>query len=171
MPTNTRVESNMHVVGRITAEAMTLPDSTVTDAMVASNAAIAASKVVHRFPIRHSQNEGAVVADEVMPIHIARAAGTVKAIEVVVTNAVPVGDSTVTVDLKKGNAASAYASVLSSVITLDNATVLRTAVAGTINTSAYAAGDSFLLDINATVGTGTLPTGIVVTVFFEESPS
>ena len=171
MATNSTIESNLHIAGRLTAQSATLPDSTVTDAMVASDAAISASKIVHRFPLRHSQNGGAVVADATEAIHVARAAGTIKAIEAVIDDTVPVGDSTVTVDLEKGNAASAYASVLSAVLTINSSTVLRTPTTGTITSTSVADGDSLRVVVDATVGTGTLPTGLVVTIFLEESPA
>ena len=170
MANNTRLESNLHVVGRITAETMTIPASTIVDAGVSSDAAIAASKLIHRFPVTYAQNESAVVSDAVQGIHVAAGAGTITAIEVVCTSSAPVGDSTVTVDLLRSTAGGAYATVLSSVVTVDNSTTVRTIEPGTINTSDYIDGDSFTLDVNATVGTGTLPTGLLVTVFFEESP-
>lgn len=168
MPDNNDIAGNLRVGGRLTCQYVTLPNDAIVDAWVASDAAIAASKVVHNFAIRHSQNEAAVVADETVGVHVARAAGVLKSVEVVITKTAISGDSTVTVDVKAGNAGTGYATVLSAVATVDNSTALRTPVTPTITTEDYADGDSFIVVIDATVGTGTLPTGLVVTLFFEE---
>lgn len=166
-----RLDSNLHVAGNLSAETMDIPSGSIINADVAATAAIGAEKLVHRFPVRYSQNQSAVVADAIEGIHIAAAAGTIASIEVACTSSAPVGDSTVTVDLEKSTGGGAFASVLSSAITLDNANTVRVLEAGTVSSPAYADGDILRINVNATVGTGTLPTGLVATVTLQENPS
>lgn len=169
--TYTTMDSNVHIKGNLSAETMDIPAGTIVSADVSASAAIAAAKLVHRFPVRHSQNEGAVVADETVGIHIAAAAGVVASIEVVCTSTAPVGNSTVTVDLQKSTAGGAFATMLSSVVTIDSANTVRVAEAGTLSGTAYVDGDILELIIDATVGSGTLPTGMAIVVTLQENPS
>jgi len=148
---------NLVVVG-----SSSLPAGSVTAANIAAGANMETSKLVHRHVLNFQQAEGASMADATVPIFIARATTlTIVAIEIAVTGAAAVGDSTVTVDLKLGNAGGAFTTALSGVITIDNATALRTPVAGTLITTSGADGNILQLVIDATVGTGTLPQGLI----------
>ena len=155
------IPSDLHVQGRISAESWTVPASSVSNAAVASDAAIEASKLQHQYLRGYSQpNSAATSVTQV--IHVAKAAGTVEHFDAG-SIAKAVGDSTVTVDLKKNGV-----SILSPVITLDNANSNRVAEAGTISAAAYASGDVFEVTTVATVGTGTLPTGVFAQAVFQE---
>jgi hypothetical protein len=72
-----------------------------------------------------------------------------------------IGDSTVTVDVKKNGT-----SVLSSVVTLNSSNTARIAVAATIDGTQddLVAGDWLEVVITISAGTGTLPTGVFVQV-------
>jgi hypothetical protein len=67
------------------------------------------------------------------------------------------GAATVTIDLKKNGT-----SILSAVITLNNANTARVMVAGTFSATTLAVGDVLELVITATAGGGTLATGVFV---------
>lgn len=91
------------------------------------------------------------------------------AIEVAIETAA-IGDSTVTVDLQKGNTSSAFATVLSSPISIDESTAVRTPTSSLPNTASIADGDILKLVVDAAAGTGTLPQGIIITVVINEDP-
>ena len=85
---------------------------------------------------------------------VARRTGTIN--EVVAGSiAKAVGDSTVTIDIKKNGT-----TILNAVVTLDNANTARVVEVGSINSGAFVAGDWIEAVITATVGTGTLPYGV-----------
>jgi hypothetical protein len=97
-------DGNHHVKGRITAEQMTIPDGTVTDAAVASNAGIAATKLQHRHQVGWQQPNTAATT-ETRTLFVARGTGAVEEL-VAGSIAKAIGDSTVTIDLKKNGARS-----------------------------------------------------------------
>jgi hypothetical protein len=77
--------------------------------------------------------------------------------------AAAIGDSTVTVDVRKNGT-----TVLSSVITLDNGNSPYVSESGTVNAAGVAAGDVLTVVVAATIGTGTLPTGLFANVVIDE---
>jgi hypothetical protein len=127
---------------------------------------IAATKLDHQYTPPFSQVHGVAAADERRVVHVARAAGEVTAFWAGITQAA-VGDSTVTVDLKKNGT-----SVLTSVITITSAKVAYEETNGAVVTTGaeeYAAGDVFEVVVDATVGTGTLPQGLYAQPVFREA--
>jgi len=157
-----RQEGDLHVNGTLTAKVMSPPDATITNAMVSTTADIASTKLEHQHAINYSQANVAA-ADETRHIHEVYGASAtlldIRAGSIVAA----IGDSTVTIDLKKNGA-----SVLSAVITLDSTNTAYTAEAGTISSAALTNGDSLTLVVDATIGTGTLPTGLFVHVRLKE---
>lgn len=77
-----------------------------------------------------------------------------------------VGDSTVSIDVKKNGT-----TVLTAPIVLDNANTNLVSEAGTlVATPTLAAGDVLEVYVDATVGTGTLPLGLWVKITLKEDP-
>lgn len=149
---------------------LTLPNSVFKNAHVAGGAAIDANKLVNRHAINYHQADGSAVATASVPIHVARGTSAeLVAIEVAVVTAAS-GDSEVAIDLQKGNSGSAFASVLTSAITIDASVAARDRQTGAISSISVSDGDVLLLDITATAGTGTLPQGLIVTVTIDETP-
>lgn len=163
MATPTVIQGDVHIVGALTGASITPSSSTVTDASVSASAAISASKLVHQ-QIINLPFTGTAVSGT-YGFHIAYGAGTIVAISAGSVTAAS-GAATFTVDLKKGGS-----SVLSSVITLDNANTARVAEAGTISSASYSAGNFFEIVTVATAGGGTLPTGVVISVVLRENPN
>ena len=153
MPTNI-VEGDLLVRGRVVPESLTLPSGSVVSDSVQAGANLNADKLEQREYVSHAQPNSAATT-ETRTLFVARRAGTVN--EVIAGSiAKAIGDSTVTVDVKKNGT-----TILSSVITLDNANTARVAEVGTLSGSgAFVADDWFEVVITATVGTGTLPTGV-----------
>jgi len=153
-----------------------LPAGTITNAMVNAAAAIAATKVVHQFPVSYKVPDGTTVAatsGDGVPIHIVNASGgaTLVAVEVSCTDAPSGGDLTFTVDIQKADAAAAAATVMTSVITYPNATADYTVRPGTITTSAFDDGDTVLVQVAVSGSTGTQGEGLIVTCWFQEASS
>lgn len=159
----TRIDQDMHVGGTLTARVFNPPASCITDAAIISGAGIETSKMDHRH--RKQYSISGTAASVTIPIHIARAAGSVTSIEAG-SIAIAVGAATVTIDLKKNGT-----TILTGVITLDSGNTARILEAGTITGGTYVDGDFFELVIVATAGGGTIPTGLIVDVEFDEEAS
>jgi hypothetical protein len=141
-----------------------LPANSIGNAQISSTSPLDVTKAVHQLSKTYPQKHGAVVASDTGTcIHIATGAGTVNGFSAAV-RVIPIGAATVTVDLLKNGV-----SVLTAVVTLDNATVAYTAEAAAITTPAYVAGDFFEVVVVATAGGGTLPQGLGVQATFRET--
>lgn len=157
-----RITGDMYVDGTLRAKEMVLADNTVTNAKVAGDAAIAESKLKHLHHRQFAQpNTAAAAVTQV--VHEARAAGSLLAVRAG-SIAAAIGDSTVTVDLRKNGS-----TVLSGTIQLDSSNTAYISEAGGVAGAAYVAGDVFTVVITVSAGTGTLPTGVFVTALFGEA--
>ena len=148
------------------------PTTTVTAAMIAAAAGIETSKLDHRHLVGVRDAEGVAALTRSETVYIARAAGTVKAIEIAIDTAA-VGDATVTVDLYKSTAAGAFATILTAPISITSSTVVRTATGGTLVTAGRALIDGDLLKVvivSNTAGTedSAKPKGLTVVVTVDE---
>ena len=142
------------------SQAATIPASTVVDSYIDSGADIAANKqeITLRW-IALAQAHGTASTDERRCVHnVLGVTASLISVRAGVLVAAA-GNSTVTVDVYKNGS-----TVLSSVITLNSSTVIRTETSGTLSTSptSLAVGDCLEVVIDATVGTGTLPQGVYV---------
>jgi hypothetical protein len=109
----------------------------------------------------YRQNGNAAAATEV--IHEARGtAGRIRAVRAGSVVAAT-GNSTATIDVRKNGT-----TVLSGTIVLDNANTAYVSEAGTLSVTSLAAGDVLTVVITVSAGTGTLPTGLFVTVVVDE---
>jgi hypothetical protein len=160
MATST-INSNLHVIGTITASAGVTPSTnSITDSHVQAGAGIAASKIEHQYTITYGQTGTGTAAT--IPIHVAYGDGEIVSFRAG-SIAIAVGAATCTVDLKKNGS-----SVLSSVITLDSANTARVMEAGTLSSSTYSNDDFFEVVVTATAGGGTIPTGLAVQAVLRE---
>lgn len=150
---------------------VTLPSGTVSASTIAAGANVETSKLVHRHSLNYNQASGASVATATVPVFIARGTTiTIRAIEAAILVAAA-GAATVTVDLQKSTGGGAFASVLSSTIDFDSASVVRTVTAGTLSATSATDGDILQLVVTATAGGGTLPQGLIVTLTLDETPA
>ena len=158
-----RIEGDMYVAGSLTARTNTPSDLAVTNAHIAAAAAIAATKLQHQFKKVVSQDEDTAAADDGRVIHVVHGAtGTVTAFQAG-SVAAATGTDTCTVDLHKDGT-----TILTGVITLDNANAAYTPEAGTIDSGSVVAGDVLEVIFNATAGDGTLPTGVYASMVIVE---
>jgi hypothetical protein len=169
----TQFESDLYVNGNISARTITLPNTTVTNAMVAAAADIAATKLEHQRAISMHQVPGSAVVAETRDIHIVRGAtGGLLQLEAAITGTIATGaDRTVTIDLHKSTAAGAFATVLSGTVVLDNTSVLRTPEAATFSSTSLVDGDILRLVVTVAGAAGNQALGLVVTLTFTEKAS
>jgi hypothetical protein len=164
----TIIQTPWHFAAGATGTNLSTADGSVTDAKVASGAAITTAKMLHRYRKVFSQPLSAATS-ETRTIYVATASGTVLDINCG-SATIAVGAATVTVDLKKSTAGGAAASILTSVVTLDSGNATYTPEAGSISSNSYVAGDVFTITTVATAGGGTLPTAVYAQVTFDEYP-
>lgn len=139
-------------------------DACLDDAMISESADIATTKVRHRYLRLLCQPNTSATA-ETRVVHVAKVAGVIKEVKAG-SIAVAVGDSTVTVDVKINGVTA-----LSGTIVLDSSNTAYTPELGTVNTAAddVAAEDVVTVVITISAGSGTLPTGVFVSVEVEEA--
>lgn len=160
-----RIPSDLIVDGYLTVSGgLSVPAGAIGNTQVAGSAAIDASKLGHS-PRKSYAQPNTAATTETRVIHVAHGAGTI--LEFKAGNIVKaVGDSTVTVDLRINGTTA-----LSSPISLSSASANYTPTSGTLSDTSYVDSDVLTVVITATVGTGTLPTGVYCTLNVDEAHS
>jgi len=155
-------EGDLYIRGNLSSQTVTLPQSVVSDSNVAAGAAISSSKLQHQHRLVFAQPNTTATSETKIVYRCYGATGTI--LQVAAGSiAACAGAATITVDLKKNGA-----TVLSAVITLDNANTARVAELGTISGSSLVAGDVLEVVTVATAGGGTLGTGLFAVVTLQE---
>jgi hypothetical protein len=141
--------------GQLTAVNLVPNAGCISDVHVNGGASIQASKLQHQFRPHYSQEGATAEADGEWTIHrVVGATGTLNGVQAgAVTKAV--GGASVAVDVKKNGV-----SVLTTPIVLNNGDTNRVGKAGTLLTTALAAGDELSVTFTGTAGGGTLPKGV-----------
>lgn len=159
-----RIAGNLYVAGQLTADSINLPDSIVGNQQISAADPIESDKQRHLFAKVYSQEDATSVFDVITCVHVALVAGEVAQFQAGFR--VPsVGDSVVTVDLKKNGV-----SILSDIIDIDSSIASYTQVVAGINPvmKAYNVGDVFEMVVVCTDGTGTPGEGLFAQVAFDE---
>jgi hypothetical protein len=152
---------DISVLGDFRCRTFTPPALSITDAAIAAAAGIKATKIQKPRLLRYAQSGTAAAVT--IPIYVCNGA-TATILSLKAGSIAPnIGVSTVTVDLKKNGT-----TILSAVITLDNANVARVLEAATLASTSLVADDFLELVIVATVGGGTLATGLYVQLEIHE---
>jgi len=165
------LNADIHVNGTLSAKTFNPPANSVANASVASNAAIAATKLEHQFGVSYEffAPGTAVTAVTAKLAHIVKGVtGEIVSIEAVITTQATGADRTVTVDLEKSTGGGAFATVLSSTVDITNATVIRTPVAGTITTPDTVDGDILQWTVAVAGAAGNQAEGLLVTMQLRE---
>ena len=162
MPTNINYTDTLNAGTHTFDKVPVVPAGSFGDPQIGAANPIDAAKLKHQYAPRLAQAHGTAATAERRVVHVARASGTVAAVEAGPVVAA-VGDSTVSVDVRKNGT-----TILSAPITIDNGDAAYAKVAGAISSAAYVAGDVFEVVITVTAGTGTLPQGVFATAVFRE---
>lgn len=158
-----RVENDLLVTGTLTCRALGVNTATITNAMVHATADVDASKLEHQYQHVVADAYATSATSYRKLIHDVRGAtGTLLEFRCRASQA-NVGDSTVTIQLKKNGSNILSASV--SFSSADAAFALKT---GTFTSTALVADDYLEVDITATVGTGTLAKGMIISLALRE---
>ena len=160
----------MHCTGAITAKTLTPNDGTITNAKVAADAGIEATKLIHQHSIRYNQASGSDVASATEVVHIFRSTSTIVSVDVIPDTAPTGGDKEYTVDVKKSTGAGAWASILTGVITVDSGSTDRTVQAGVLSDSDAIDNDALQIVIAASGSTGSQGQGVCVVINTREQP-
>lgn len=159
------VPVGLHVGGLLTADSLTVPNSSVGDTQFNPADPLTAQKQYHQYQPVFSQARGASpAANTGQTIHVAYGAGTIVGFGAGFMVDESAWTGNVTVDLKKNGT-----TVLSSVVTLNSGTTV-----GSVNTvglavTTYVAGDVFEVVITYTAGTGTPPQGVFARAVLREA--
>lgn len=129
-----------------------------------SSARLPTSILVERQHKHHGQV--GTVATERRSIAIMRAAGTLKSLEICITQTAHVGAATLTVDLLKNGT-----TVLTAPVSTSSSDAVRALKGATFASTALADGDVLELNITATAGGGTLAVGMGAELTYDENPS
>ena len=159
---------DLRVNGTFSAQTVNLPNSTVQNQHVIASAGIEATKLEHQHALKYAQADGADVVSESVAIHHFRATAEIVSVEVVPITAPTGGDKEFTVDVQKGSAGSAFASILTGVVTVDSTSADRTGQAGTISGTTAADGDTLRVVVTASGSTGSQGQGVLVVVTVRE---
>lgn len=157
-------EENGTFRGIITFINAILNTGCVGNDQVKVDAEIDALKLEHQHRPVYAQESATTAVDAIQTVHVVVGqTGTLLGIKAgsVVAN---IGDSTVTIDLLKNGV-----SVLTATFDLDSGDAAYALVAGTIDSpDTVVVGDVLEVSVNATIGTGTLATGVFVYVDIKE---
>ena len=157
-----RFEGDAYFAGNLGAKTFSPPAGSITNAAVAALAGIDSTKLEHQHRVGWSQANVTAAAETRVVYVCYGTAGTILDFRAG-SIAKAVGDSTVTVDLRKNGT-----TVLSSVITLDSGNTNRVVEAGTISSGTLVAGDLLEVVIAVSAGTGTLATGVYAQAVINE---
>jgi hypothetical protein len=119
--------------GSLSVGSMTVPTGSISDAQIVAGADISDAKVMQRHAIHYAQAGGTAVVTQTWPIHTMRAAGSLIAVEVTPIVAPTGGDRAFTIDVQKGNTATAFATMLTAPVTINSSDTSRTPEVGAVS--------------------------------------
>lgn len=164
---STTLDGNTYVNGNLSARSMSIPADTIDDTAVDAAAGIQATKLQQQVKFRLAQVHGSAASAERRPVHrVYGATGTLVSFKCGVVVAC-IGDSTITVALKKNGS-----NILTSSTVLDNTNTAYTVEdqAGFTSTS-LTQGDVLEIAVTVSAGTGTLGQGLFCEGILREDPS
>jgi hypothetical protein len=170
---STSFQDNITFSGICTfANNMVLAANCVNDANVGVNAAIDADKLQHRHPLSVELFPAATaITAGGKLLHISAVTGAVVALQAVAITAATGVDRTVVIDLQKSTGGAAFATVLTTTITLNASSVARVAQAAVVDATkiSLAVGDLLQLVWTVAGSAGDQAKGLLVTAIIDEN--
>ena len=174
LSTETTFPGNVRTPGRgIFGAGVDIADGQVTNAKVGASPTVPidAEKLEHQPPIHVVQESGTAVVSKTYNVHIARGAGEAIGMSAMVDVAPTGADRTIIIDVKKGNQATGFATLLTTTITINNATVAREVKdAVLVGLPIYAADDTLQITVTVAGAAGAQGQGLNVTLWTREKP-
>lgn len=161
---------DVRVKGSIRAGSMDVPAATIDDADVKAGANVAASKLEHQHVLTHKQAAGAAVVSVTENLYVVRGiTGLLVGVDAMVDTAPTGADRTITIDVQKGNQATAFATLLSSTIVINNTHVARQVIAaGLVASPTLADGDTIRVVVTVAGAAGAQGQGLNVSISVRE---
>jgi len=163
---NTVFNQDLHVNGNLSASTMSFPSGSVDDTAVQAAANISYLKVQTLVPIMYYQKDGSVIASETQTVHLAKAAGTIVAVELRPGTVPSSGSYDVDV-LRAVDTSGTYTTILSAAVTIDNGDTDDTLQTATLASTTFVDGDAFQIKITAS--TPTSSDGLCVVLWLAEN--
>ncbi|MCE9605065.1 MAG: hypothetical protein K8U03_09220 [Planctomycetia bacterium] len=163
-PLPTRIPGNVIIDGTLYAGEFVLSAGCVADSHVSDVADISAAKLQHQHQVPYAQASAATAVAEARFVHRCRAVGEIIGFEA--GNVIAcIGDSTITIDLKKNGT-----TVLTAPLVITSALAARATLAATIDIAAKncVADDVLEVVVAISAGTGTLGKGAFADVCVRE---
>ena len=160
------VQGDFLFAGVVVHQQGTIPNNSVNDAKVASLAGIQASKLQQQRNVVYGQPGGAISFTDRQVIAVVNGATGLLAGFKAGSKTACVGAATITLDLQKNGV-----TMLSAVITLNNANTAYVSVAAALAVTAMVAGDVLEVVVTATAGGGTIGSGVFCEAVFNEDPA
>ena len=169
----TSIQENVNFYGITTfANSMVLSAGCVSDANVNVAAAIDADKLQHRHPLDAELIASASAVTAITKLlHISAVTGTVMGLKAAVMTAATGADRTVTVDLQKSTGGAAFATVLTTAVILNNASVARVAQNAVVNATliSLVAGDILQVVVTVAGSANDQAKGLVISAVIDEN--
>ena len=173
MSVPSRIEGDLYINGNLSSKTQSYPAGSVTNASIVASAGIAASKVIHQFQVGGELvAAGTVVDDMTKLLHaVYGATGTIVRAEAFITTVASSSGSTIAVDLHKSTGGGAFATILSSPLTITSTATVRVPQALTISNSALVDGDLLQAVVTTPNSSAALPQGLFLSVMVYEDPA
>jgi hypothetical protein len=162
----TILASDLFVTGNVSANSISLPSGSVDDSAVSASTKINYQKLQHQSSFCFNVPPATTIVASTQLIHLCLCNTSLIAVQVM-TTVPPTASDTVVVNVLRGNTTTAYTTVLTAPITLDNSTVAKTPYSGTITSPTALSGDSYEIVITIPV-TNTSCKGIMVMLWTVE---
>ena len=163
-------DGDFRVNGAFSAKSINYPADSIGDSDIEQDAGIQATKVIHQHALHLDQAAGSDVVAQTRLVHTFRGDATLVAVSVVTAVAPTGGDKELTVDVQLGNESTGFATILTAPITVDATHANREVVAGVLDITAAAPGDTLEIIIAVAGSTGSQGQGVCVTVWVRETP-
>lgn len=172
VPSDIRGDYNASGTWRFTGDVV-LPNDTIESANIDPATTFEHSVLEHRFPVWYAQADGADVTSETKMVHYAYKASTILAGYAII-DAAPLystGDKEVTVDVKKSTGGAAYATILTTTLTIDADSDEKVPLSLTIDDDELAAEDVLEVVVTASGSSGVQAQGLAVVLIVVENPA
>lgn len=157
-----QISDDIYFSGNARFKSITLNAGAVDNNAVADDAGITYDKLEHEHRIQYTQPNTTATSEAKAVYRCRGATGTIIDIHAG-SIAACIGSATITIDVKKNGT-----TVLNSTIVLDSANAAYTAEAGDLAVTSLVAGDVLTVHATAAAGSGTLGTGLYVSISVNE---
>lgn len=169
----TRIEGAVTITGRLSPAYLSIPNETIENAAIKSDAAIAATKLQQQYLLSYQQAPGTNVVAATHLLHIAKGAGELIGLAVRPITAPTGGDLAYTVDIQKAaDASGTWTSLLDAPleVSVAESSANNTIYAGDlVATPTYSAEDTLRIVIALSGSTGSQGQGLIVTATVREA--